>query len=403
MIQKSVFSKRLFLLIFISSFLIFLIHTYFTKTAIFADGRFYYATTRSIVKDFDINFANDFPNLNVTPTKTTTGYTWNKYPPGSSIAWMPLFFITDGLSSIFEIGGISTDTQGFGIFYQSSIAISSIFLSVLALILIFKLLKDYFPQKISYLTTLTLFATTNLLFYIAVEPINSHAVSFFVSTLFVFYLIRYKKEKYYYFILGIMGGFAGLVRTQDLLIMTLPAIDIFLNNKKQLKKLAGKYLLLFGGCLIGFLPQIYFWRKIFGTYWFSPYFNEGFSFSFSEILNTLFNKLNGLFYITPTIAISLIGPLLIWKNMKNRNLNLISTYALIYFLIQLLLVTFWQPSIGGSFSNRMMITTYPLLSFGLARIIKLASDKFSWKNVILLVLIFVLNNSVQIIKYLLLY
>jgi hypothetical protein len=160
---------------------------------------------------------------------------------------------------------------------------------------------------------------------------------------------------------------------------------------------------LFTGLLLGFLPQIYFWKKIFGTFWYSPYLDEGFSLNLFELTDTLFNKLNGLFYITPAIAISLIGLLIIWKDNNKSSLGSISSYALIYFFFQLMLVTFWSPSIGGSFSNRMMITTYPLISFGLAEIIKKISNKFSSNIILFLILILGLNNAVQIIKYLLLY
>ena len=45
--------------IFIASFFIFLAHTAFTKTAIFADGKFYYAITRSLVKDFDLKIGDE--------------------------------------------------------------------------------------------------------------------------------------------------------------------------------------------------------------------------------------------------------------------------------------------------------------------------------------------------------
>ncbi|MBN1168589.1 glycosyltransferase family 39 protein [Candidatus Woesebacteria bacterium] len=400
--EKFIFSKKIFFVIFAFSFLIFLFHTYYTKSAIFADGKFYYAITRSLVKDFDINFENDFPLLGLAPNKTVTGYVWNKYPPGSSMAWTPLFFTIDSLSQILENIGISVDTDGFGIYYQSSVALSSISLGVFALILIHKLLSEYFSEKVATLTILTMFLTTNLLFYIAVEPINSHAVSFFTSTLFVFYFLKHNEDKYYYFVLGLIGGFAGLVRTQDILILIIPTLNILLKHKTRFKTLATCYFLLATGFIFGFLPQIYFWKKIFGTFWYSPYLNEGFSFSPIEILDTLFNRMNGLFYITPAIGISLIGLLLMWKENNSKSNNLTSI-GIIYFLFQLLLVTFWSPSIGGSFSNRMMITTLPLLSFGFAKIIEMIYKKTNLKFTLFLVAIFGFSNALQIIKYLLLY
>jgi len=387
--------KLLFPTLFLFSLVVFLFHTTYTKTTIFADARFYYMTTRSIIKDFDIKFANEYEHFNMQPVYTNAEYVWNKYPPGVSFFWIPALFVADGFSNALN----PFDTSGFGIVYQIAVATSSVLLGLLGLYFLYQLLKGYFSEKVSLLTSLALFGTTNLFFYIALEPINSHAASFFVSSIFLYYFFKHKKDKYYYLILGLLGGVAGLVRTQDALILIIPILEIFLKSKQSFKFLATSYLLLSTGFLIGFFPQIYFWGKIFGTFWSSPYLEEGFNLGNPQIFHVLFNGQNGLFTLTPIILLSFLGLFLIKKKLK-----IISVYAIFYFLLQTYIISSWSAFYqGGSYSIRMMITTYPLLSFGLASIIEKSSKIIKERYVILITFFFTLLNMFFIIDYLLKY
>ena len=380
------YGKFLFPAIFVLSFLIFLAHTSYTKTALFADGRYYYVTTRSLVKDYDIDFVNDYKSLGMVEEEYE-GPAENIYPPGVSLFWIPLFWTANNLA-----GG-----AGFNLLYQSAVALTNIFLGTFGLYLVYVLLKEYFSEKIALLTAFTLFAATNLLFYIAVEPINSHAVSFFVSTIFIFYFLKYKEQKGYYFILGIMGGIAGLVRTQDMLILILPFIQVIKDNYQNILKLTTKYLMLIAGFVIGFLPQMVFWKIIFGSFWYSPYFDYSFSFLNPKIFFVLFNTQNGLFLLTPAIFLALLGLFI----FRNRNSQVIF-YAFAYFLAQLYLVSSWQfYSQGGSYAIRMLITTYPLLAFGLAEIIDAGQQKFGRFKTLLVLLCLSFINSTFILRYLL--
>ncbi|MFV1916937.1 MAG: glycosyltransferase family 39 protein [Patescibacteria group bacterium] len=391
--------KYLFVGIFIFSLLVFFAHTAFTKTAIFADGRYYYAITRSLVKDYDIDFVNEYISLGMVEDDFT-GPAENIYPPGVSFFWAPLFWTVDSLINSINISlRISIDDTGFNLLYQSAVAITSTFLGTLGLYLVYVLLKDYFSEKVSLYTTFAFFATTNLLFYIAVEPINSHAVSFFVSSLFIYYFLRHQKDQHYYFTLGVIGGVAGLVRTQDLLILIIPAIRIIKEHKLNLTKLITNLKPLSAGVILGFLPQLVFWKAIFGNFWYSPYFGYSLNFLKPKFFHVLFNTDNGLFTLTPAILIAVLGLLLFRKRGSQ-----IFLYATVYFLLQLYLITSWQYySQGGSFSIRMMITTYPLLSFGLASVIKKSNENFGEIKTLFLIFFFSILNSAFIIRYLLIF
>src|SRR3989304_5609745 len=121
------------------------------------------------------------------------------------------------------------------------------------------------------------------------------------------------------------------------ILFAIPAIAIFFKFRKHLKILVTCYLLLVTGILLGFLPQIYLW-KIFFDFYFPPYgWGYGFTFLSPHISYVLFNIQNGLFILTPTIALGLFGLFLFWKKQK-----LISFMGIFYFLIQLYLIAWWR-------------------------------------------------------------
>jgi hypothetical protein len=388
--------KYLFLLFFIFSVLIFIAHTAYTKTAIFADAKYYYSYTHSIVKDFDLDFTNEYANLNAGGPKNRIGLPTNFYPPGVSFFWIPGFFFADlTAQSVNLVIPNLISTSGYGFTYQLFVAATSIFLGIFGLYLVYKLLRDYFSDSVALITTAALFLTTNLFFYIAVEPINSHSVSFFVSAFFVYYFLRHKNDKHFYFTLGLISGVAGLVRTQDLLILILPAINIAL-EKINFPKLTTYFLQLTAGFAIGFLPQILLWKFFFNTFWYSPYINYGFTFLRPHIVHVLFNTQNGLFILTPTILFALGGLFLFRTKFYS-----LKFYSLTYFVLQLYLTSSWSAyTQWGSYSIRMLISTYPLLAFGLAGVVRRIFMK-SHALAYLLLGFFTIYNFAAVIFYLL--
>ena len=409
-IEKYLFTT----LLFISTF-IYLFHTVYTKTSIFADGRYYYSITRSIVKDWDIDFENDYKFFDIQMPEGISGTPINFYPPGVSFFWIFGFWLAGGVVQILDIF-IKIDTSGLGFIYQLSTALTSIFLGLFGLFLVQKIASKFFSKTASLLATFSLFSTTNLLFYIAVEPINSHAVSFFVSAFFVYYFLNYshshpelisgskkipkpvRNDKGYYLTLGIIAGVAGLVRTQDLLILILPAIHIILKQRHDFRLLTTYILLLTSGAFGAFLPQLILWKYFYGTYLISPYLEFGFNFLHPQIKHVLFNLQNGLFTMTPAIALAFLGLFLI------KNHYSLKFYSLLYFLLQLYLISSWNAySQGGSYSIRMIITTYPLLSLGLAKISEEMIKKIGTSKTFLAISFFSLINAIMIIRYLILF
>jgi len=416
-LEKIIFSS-----VFIVSLLVFLAHLSYTKTALYADTRFYFAYTRSIVKDFDLNLTNDFTLMGITPTPNSFGWTVNTYPPGAPLLWIPGYFLADQVTIFRQIIFKFPSSTGLEPIYQVFSGAISILLGTSGLFFVYQSLKKYFSGRISLLTTIAIFSTTNLFFYMAIEPLTSHSASFFAVSVFICYFLKDKKPKFYYLRLGFLGGLAGLIRPQNLAILIIPAIDLAITYKNKFKALTTSYLLLTAGILMTFSPQIILWKLFFNVYFTGPSWGYGFNFAKPHILHVLFNTQNGLFTLTPVVFISLVGLLLgafelrIWNLFRFSDLGFrifkrseaslarIIFYALFYFSIQLFIISSWaEYTQGGSYSIRMLVNTYPLLAFGGASVMEVLYKRMKFAKTAFLIGCLTLLNMTLIIRYLLLY
>jgi hypothetical protein len=393
-------AKYVFPLIFFGSFFIFLTHLAFTKTALYSDSRFYYSYTVSWVKDHDIRINEELLKLTAEePSVNKSGLAVNTFPPGVSILWIPSFWLADNFAKSVNLFGEYLDDSGYGINYQTEVATASILLMTLGLYLVYRMLSEYFSEKISLLSSITLFTTTNLLFYGAMEPLMTHSISFFTSALFIYYFQKHIRNKNSYLVLGFLAGIAGLVRALNSFLILIPFFELLTDTKRGLKEKVTNNLKLALGYLMGFFPQIYLWKLFFNEYIIGPSWGYGFDFKNPQIIHVLFNTQNGLLTLTPISFIAFLGTILFWKKGKK-----LAFYGISYFILQLYLISSWAEfTQGGSYSIRMLVNTYPLLSFGLAEILKRYQDGFGETKTILTISALSAINAFLIVRYLLIY
>lgn len=367
--------NRCFLVIFAIYILGFFAHALYLKKTVYGDGIYYYSWLRSVVTDHDFNFRNEYAHFGGSQPLLPNGLPGNKYSVGPAVFWAPAFLFTNAL----------VKGTGYELPYQITVGLTSVLFSLFGLILLFRLLRNFFIPEISILAVSGTALATNLFFYGSLDVVNSHALSFFAGTLFLTFLLSNSKN---WLIIGILLGIIGLIRPQDMVIgvTALP----FLKPKNLVHFILG--------AMVGFLPQLLAWQALYGKFWLSPYLTgrEGFDFLHPHILEVLFALRYGLFTFSPILLIGFVG-LLLWKNIFSR-------VAFIAILLELLLVsswsTYWQ---GATIGGRMFVGTLPLFAFGLAEIFVFLK-KYSWKfPVFLLILIVPLSilNFLQIFVYLL--
>ncbi|MEK7543781.1 MAG: hypothetical protein AAB557_02865 [Patescibacteria group bacterium] len=367
--------------IFFFYILAFFSHALFLQKTVFGDGIFYYSWIRSVVVDHDINFANEYSHFAVTTPITPTNQLGNKHPIGAPLFWLPWYGQARTL-----LGG-----SGYELSYQLLIGFLSVLAAFSGLILLYRLLMQSFSPAVSLLSMTSIALATNLLFYGAVDPVNSHAISFFAAVVFLSFLYSKNVSP---FVTGCALGFCALVRPQDAILglLTIPSL-----KRSHLLRLKSVIPLLLGSMLI-FSPQLFVWYALYGSPFTSPYLAGGESFAWwsPNFLNVLFSPTNGLFLWTPVTLLTLIG-FLCWKDKRRA-------WSIGVVVMEIAIVgswsTWWQ---GASYSGRMLVSTLPILSFGLAALYtRLVRAGLNGRSVILTIIgPLSAMNAILIVRFLL--
>ena len=367
-------------------FALFFFHALILQKIVFGDGIFYFSWVRSVVVDRNINFTDEYSHFGVTAPITSTNLLGNKHPVGTPLFWLPWYAQASAI-----IRG-----SGYTFLYQLLVGSISVLAAISGLILLYRLLNKSFSPAISLLSILSIAGATNLLFYGAVDPVNSHAISFFAAVVFLSFLYSKNISS---FLTGCALGFCALVRTQDA-ILGLLVLPIYLKSsfaRPGLAKLRNVMIMIVGAILT-FSPQLLAWYALYGTAFRSPYLSSGESFAWwsPNFFNVLFSPTNGLFLWTPVTLLAFIG-LFFWKDIRR-------IWFIVVFLLAVIVVgswsTWWQ---GASYSGRMFVSVLPVLAFGLASLYKkLGMVGLTWQSVVMTIIgPLAIVNVILIIRFLL--
>lgn len=354
-------------------------HAWHLQKTTYGDGVFYYSWLRSAVIDHDINFANEYADSQVSQPSTPLGYAGNKYSIGPAVFWAPLYITVHQI-----VRG-----DGWSLPYQLAAGITSVLAALCGLALLLRLLPAQLPVRI--LTVLAIAGASNLLFYGAIDPVNSHALSFFAA---VVYLSFITAKKPHWFMVGISLAFLASIRNQDA-IYILALIPIW----RQVN-----WRLFIFGAVLGFLPQLAAWVSLYGSLT-NPYIAGGETFDLlrPHIAGVLFGVSSGLFLWTPIAAIGFLGLLL--RDPTQPQYRKQRQMYLLIFCLQVYLVaswsTWWQ---GASVSGRMFVSALPLLTVGLTSVIeRIYTHRLLRVILPLLILALSLLNGIGIFYYLFTY
>lgn len=356
--------NRIFLLLCFIYLLGFFSHALFLKKTVYGDGIYYFSWLRSAVVDHDIDFTNEYSHFGVHAFG-------NKHPIGAPLFWLPWYAQAHAV-----IG-----KTGYELTYQLFVGFISVLASLSGLILLFRLLTKNFPRTAALLTVLSIAGATNLLFYGSIDAVNSHAISFFAATVFLSFLYSKNVAP---FLTGCALGFCALVRPQD-------AVLGLLAFPKYSKS-------FFLGVLVAFFPQLLSWYVLYGEPLTSPYLIGGESFAWwsPHFIDVLFSPTNGFFLWTPMTLLAIAG-FAFWPDARR-------VWFLILFALEVAIVgswsIWWQ---GASYSGRMLVSTLPILSFGLSALYsKLMSRGLRAKQILLAIIgPLAIINSLLIVRFLL--
>lgn len=380
----SLFRKYFYYIIFALLCSIFLLHYVITGQAVYGDGVGYYAHLHSWVIDDDWNYTNEYQhryspenNNALTPENTETvqivgvtksGRASNHFFPGTAVLLLPFYITAHFITQFLIFWGNNLAHTGYSDVYQISVGIGSIVYVTFGLYFLEKLLVIFFPASTQLkLVILILLCATPLIYYGSYDVINSHGVSFFLSSLF-FYLLFLDVKKYW-ITMTVVAGLAMLVRFQEILLSVIYFLSLFeklLQKKISFEKLFSitlPYLLILAFVLV---PLYIYWFETFASItehtYIQAFINERQSVSEIDFLGPAFNSQNGLFIKSPLLLI--LFSYFIWLLLKRKKRRY--WQLAVFFFFQYLVITFQGGWSAAAFGGRMFISSLPFFAVLLA-------------------------------------
>ena len=296
---------------------------------------------------------------------------------GMSFLYAPFFFAAHALAPVFKQA-----RDGFQSIYQFFLVFGALFYLASGLYCLWKLLSRFFTPGITAISLLLIGIGTNLYYFSTCEAAQSHSYSFaLISALFLVVVKWYEKPDWKLSLLtGFLFGLIVLVRPTNILLIV-PLAFLGVGNpgdlRARLKLLQSHSPLLLLGLLafaIVWFPQILYWKKFTGMYFYNTFTGTGNGFYFGNphILDFLISYRKGWFVYTPIMLLAVSGFIPLYR--LNRGLF----YPLLVYIVLMIYVlsSWWSWWYGGGFGMRPMIDAYPLMAIPLAALIS-QSGKFS--------------------------
>ncbi|MBO0360899.1 hypothetical protein J0X19_23265 [Hymenobacter sp. BT186] len=293
------------------------------------------------------------------------GQTVMKYPLGMSLFYSPAFFTAHSIATL-----RGTPADGYASVYQKLLVLVCLAYAMLGLWLLRTVLRRFFEDTTVALTLLAIGLATNFFNYATYESPMAHGTLFLLNAglllLTVKWLAAFRQR--HALLLGLTLGLMGLVRPTELWMVLVPALwgltswAAARERGQQLWQHRGQVLLAALVAVAVLALQPWFWHSVGGAWFIDSYPTEKFDLRHPHFLNGFFSFRKGWLVYTPIMAVALVS--IFWLRQQVRA-------ALPVFIVLLPLALYvtwswWDWAYGGSFSQRPLISFYPLLALPLA-------------------------------------
>jgi len=275
--------------------LLLLFHLGFERAA--SDGRSYFVQVRSLVMDWDLDFANDEAVFGKTGAR--------QYAFGAAILWSPFFILGHVWLSALNLLGGDLRVDGYGFSYQRAIGLGTLLYGFSGLVLIYQVLRRYFSKGLACLSTLGLCGVSFLIWYLTVENSMVHGVSMFATTLFLF--LWHRSRNVPTRVPWVWLGAVVVLPLGDLLWLSWHARS---GSRRTRLWTASRDLAKFSGAAFAaFIPQLLFWKSVYGSWIYLPVREHAFQPTWLPpyMIDVLFSSNRGLLSWTPVITAALMG------------------------------------------------------------------------------------------------
>jgi len=355
------------------------------------DGAGYCSYNASLILDGDLNFWNQYsvngiitPNFIHGSTLTANGYVFTFWAIGAPMLWMCFWLIGHLLTLVSGVFGHPWTPNGFTIYYNFGVRFATAIMGLSALTLNLFLAKKYVEQKAALWGIILIAIGTPYYWYLFHFADQSHVPASFAISLFLVTWDSYRRgtrENWNGFLLGMLGGFASIVKPNHAVIFLFP-LAMWIAEIKHLetKTLARQVLAVMAGTLFAVLLQFWIWYILFGNP-LGPILEKGVTHYYKFfagrfwLFDVLFSSYHGLFFFGPLLILSFWG---LFRLVKID--RVFAVPALLILIFHILLMAneryFWE---GVAFGLRRIVDWTPLFAIGLA--LAMRDIKGFWKTI----------------------
>lgn len=294
-----------------------------------------------------------------------------RYIFSPAFLWLPFFLIAHFLAWGASLFGRSISLNGSSYPYINAVCVSSLLYAFTAIILIYELLKKYFNKFVSFLSIVSLWIGTFLLWYMIYEPSMAQCTSFFSATLFIYVWFKHWDNRSLsgWLWLIVLSIFMIAVRPYNIVFLLFPFIEVIEEKIKLIKlkrwdtiKSSLKWEI---PLLIASAASIYMIFHVIRG-WELMQHPKVFNWTQPKIIELLFSSYHGLLSWSPLIYIALFGFPLMFKKHKRLSLYCLFTFLILIYVLSS--VTDWYA--GDSYGSRRFIGSLFIFSLTLAALIE---------------------------------
>jgi hypothetical protein len=340
-----------------------------------ADGAGYYSYLPAYLIQHDPTFTQfvahdlhgfDLPSIGLSLQPNTGNYL-EKYPIGEALMLLPFFLVGHLLAMV-----AGQPADGYSRIEEVAAGFGGLVYMVLGLLVLSQSLRRYFSPLVTAATMVSIVFGSNLFHYGTFDSMFSHTFSFFLVALLIVLVHRFYERDGpagTAVLIGLVMGMNVLVRPANVIfgfLIILFGITSWRQVADRVRfflRRSGRLLIILGGMLLLFVPQMIVWHIATGHWLVYSYGSERFNFATPRITDVLFRLYyHGFLPWAPIMILALLGIPLMWRHARPM---LVATVVI--FVIHLYIVASWSTwFFGGGFGHRAFIDEFPLLAFGLA-------------------------------------
>lgn len=341
------------------------------------DAVHHYVQLRSAVFDGDLHFRNEYvriynlrggePDTDWVYGSTPTGHVRNYMPVGPALVWAPAYLSVAAGVWIADLVGGSYPIDGYGRIYQAAPGLSGILAATLGAWLAFLTAARLYDRALAIWATLAVWLASSTIYYSVISPAYSHASSMLAVALFWFVWVRTLGSPTVgrYGALGLLVGFAALMRWQDAVLLIVPVLDAVRHHRGGASAVLARLAACVAGAAIGFAPQMAVWTVLYGQPLAMPQGAGFMRWSEPALWQVLFSHERGLVTWTPVVGAALAGLAIMLRRHRFVALCAVAFVAISWY-VNAAVADWWG---GEAFGSRRFISCFPVFVIGFAALL----------------------------------